>query len=155
MLELMPISLKAANAYVETHHRHHGPVVGYKFAVGVVARVGDGHTLCGVGIAGRPVARLLDDGRTLEITRVCTNGNRNAPSMLYGALARAAFALGYKQVVTYTLCTESGASLRGAGWICQGRAGGGSWNRKHRPRRDKAPLEEKLRWERRLAENNT
>ena len=142
-LVLVPVTLRDANEFVRVHHRHHGPVVGYRLAVGV--RNGD--ELCGVGIAGRPVARMSDTGLCLEVTRVCTNGCRNAASMLYGALSRAAFALGYTKVITYTLCTETGTSLRAAGWKCIGEAGGGSWSRPSRERLDKHPIQMKLRWE--------
>jgi len=101
----------------------------------------------GVATVGRPTARHLDDGWTVEVTRVATDGARNACSILYGAAWRAARALGYRRAVTFTLKEESGASLRGAGWRCLGAAGGGSWSRKDRPRIDTHPLQEKLKWE--------
>ena len=119
MLRLKPISLRDANEYVRQHHRHHKPVAGHKFSIGCEA---DGE-LVGVIIAGRPVSRYLDDGFTLEVTRLCTNGAKNACSFLYGAVARAAAAMGYKRVITYTLESENGASLRASGWVCQGKAG--------------------------------
>lgn len=96
---------------------------------------------------GRPVSRMLDDGLTLEVTRVASDGTPNACSMLYGACRRATFALGYKKLVTYTLGTEPGSSLHGAGWKLIGEAGGGSWSRGSRPRVDSHPLQSKLRWE--------
>ena len=99
MLRLRPISLRDANEYVRQHHRHHKPVAGHKFSIGCEA---DGE-LVGVIIAGRPVSRYLDDGFTLEVTRLCTNGEKNACSFLYGAAARAAAAMGYKRIITYTL----------------------------------------------------
>lgn len=108
--------------------------------------VSDGE-IRGVAIAGRPVARMLDDGETLEVIRVATDGERNACSMLYGAVRRAAVALGYRRVITYTLPEEGGASLRGAGFRCVGEAGGGTWNRKGRERTDTHPTQVKLRWE--------
>ena len=123
MLRLKPVSLREANEYVKQQHRHHKPVVGHKFSIGCEA---DGE-LAGVVIAGRPVSRYLDDGRTLEVTRLCTNGTRNACSMLYAAAARAAAAMGYDRIITYTLDTENGASLRASGWTCQGQAGGLRW----------------------------
>jgi len=98
-------------------------------------------------MVGRPVARLLHDGWTAEVLRLCTTGERNACSMLYGASWRAARALGYRRLVTYTLPEEGGASLRAAGWRCIGEAGGGSWSRAERPRVDTHPLQAKLRWE--------
>ena len=101
----------------------------------------------GVAIVGRPVARLLDDGWTLEVNRTCTDGAKNANSMLYGACRRVAFGLGYRKLITYTLPEEGGASLNAAGWKCIGEAGSGTWNRKARPRVDLHPLQTKLRWE--------
>jgi len=125
------------------NHRHNDPVVGAKFVVGVALE----NKIVGVAIVGRPVARLLDDGWTLEVTRVCTDGTRNANSFLYGAVRRATWALGYKKLITYTLPTENGASLRGAGFRNMGKAGGGTWNRGARPRIDTHPLQAKIRWE--------
>lgn len=95
------------------HHRHNKPPRGHKFSIGIFA----GNELVGVGMAGRPVARHFDDGLTLEINRTCTDGARNANSMLYGAIRRAAFAMGYRRVITYSQGQESGASLRGAGFV--------------------------------------
>lgn len=143
MLFIVPITLAEANDFVSTHHRHHKPVVGHKFSVAVA---NDGGQIVGVAIVGRPVARMLDDGWTLEVLRSCTDGTRNANSMLYGACQRAAFALGYKQIGTYTLETESGSSLKAAGWTCLGRVGGGDWSRKSRPRYSKHPTMFKTRW---------
>ena len=130
MIELCPMTLKEANAYVEQHHRHHGPVVGHKFSIGL----SDGEKIVGVAIVGRPVARHLDDGWTLEVNRLCTDGTRNACSMLYSAAWRAARAMGYKRLVTYILDTENGASLRASGWKCVGKAGGFRWTGKRRRR---------------------
>jgi len=104
--------------------------------------------IVGVCIVGRPVARMLTDGWTVEVLRVATDGTRNACSKLYGAAWRASRALGYRRLVTYTLPEEGGASLRGAGFTLIGEAGGGSWSRKDRPRVDLHPLQVKLRWER-------
>jgi hypothetical protein len=103
--------------------------------------------IVGVVIVGRPVARMLDDGKTLEVTRCCTDGTHNACSMLYSAARRAAKALGYKRIITYILATETGGSLKAAGWRLVGPAGGGSWNRTGRPRKDKAPIIGKVMWE--------
>lgn len=143
-LELLPLSLAEANAFVQQHHRHHRPVVGHKFSL---AAVQDGQ-MVGVAIIGRPVSRYRDDGLTLEVTRLCTLGNRNCCSFLYGAAARAAFALGYRRIGTYTLADEGGASLRAVGWQLIGPCGGGSWSRKDRLRADQHPLQPKLLWER-------
>lgn len=142
-LVIVPLSLSEANAAVALWHRHHKPVRGHKFSLGCE----QGAELRGAAIVGRPVARHLDDGWTLEVTRVATDGTLNVCSALYGAARRATFALGYRRLVTYTLPSESGASLRAAGYRCIGAAGGGSWSRPSRPRLDKAPTEPKLRWE--------
>ena len=137
------VELDVANGFVAERHRHHKPVVGHKFSLGAEL---DG-ALVGVCIVGRPVSRMRDDGETLEVTRLCTDGTRNACSFLYGAAARAAFALGYDRIGTYTLPTEGGASLRAAGWKLIGERGGGSWDRVERPRTDSAPTETKWLWE--------
>ena len=143
MLEVCPITLKEANAFVEQHHRHHKPVVGHKFSIGAT----DGEKIVGVAIVGRPVSRYLDDGWTLEVTRLCTDGTRNACSMLYAAAWRAARAVGYHKLVTYTLESEDGASVKAAGWKCVGQAGGLRWTGKRRPEVDLYPAQMKLRFE--------
>jgi hypothetical protein len=142
-LEVVPLPLDEANEFVARVHRHHPPVVGAKFCLGVV----DGPRVCGVAVVGRPVARMLDDGLTLEVTRVATDGTRNAASALYGAARRAAFALGYRRLVTYTLDTEPGTSLKAAGWRVVGEVRGRSWSCTSRPRVDKHPTQGKLRWQ--------
>lgn len=142
-LEIVPCELAEANAFVSQHHRHHPPVVGHKFSLAVV----DGERICGVAIVGRPVARALDKGFTLELTRCCTDGTPNAASALYGAARRATFALGYRKLVTYNLASESGASLRAAGYRVIAEVQGRSWSCASRPRVDKHPLDNKLRWE--------
>jgi len=133
MLQITPINFDEANEFVRTHHRHHKPVIGAKFCLAVsdVACV-----VRGVAIVGRPVSRVLDDGWTLEVNRCCTDGAKNAPSMLYGAAWRVAKGLGYKKLITDTLEQEGGASLRASGWKLLGLAGGGNWNTKSRPRID-------------------
>lgn len=142
-LRVVPCTQRQAKAFVAEHHRHHRPPQGGLFALAAM----DGDRLCGVVIVGRPVARALDDGLTAEVTRLCTDGTRNACSKLYGRARRAAQALGYRKIITYTLPDEGGASLRAAGWKCEGAAGGGSWSVPSRPRTDTHPLQEKLRWE--------
>lgn len=133
MLQLVPIDLDTAQRFVEMWHRHHGPPIGHKFSIGVA----DGERLVGVIIIGRPVARALQDGRTLEVTRSCTDGTRNANSMLYAAAWRAAAALGYRRLVTYTEDGETGASLAAAGWrIVARRPARASWDTPSRPRDD-------------------
>ena len=145
-LRLVPISLREANAYVDAYHRHHKSVVGHKFSIGCEK---DGQ-LAGVAIVGRPVSRYLDDGTTLEVTRLCSSGEKNVCSFLYGAAARAAKALGYRKIITYTLDTEPGISLRAAGWTCAGKAGGIRWTGKRRPAVDLCPPQMKLRYEKTL-----
>jgi hypothetical protein len=142
-LEIVPMSLAEANAFVLMHHRHHGKVIGHKFSL--AARLGN--KIVGCAIVGRPVARMRDDGQTLEVTRLCTDGTKDACSFLYGAARRATFALGYKRLGTYILASENGTSLRASGWRLCGEAGGGSWSRKERPRIDKAPTQTKLLFE--------
>jgi hypothetical protein len=137
------ISLGEANAFVSEHHRHHKPVVGHLFSIGAAA---DGR-IVGVAIVGRPVARMRDDGITAEVTRLATDGTKNACSFLYGACARAVFALGFKRIGTYILASEPGTSLTGAGWRLIGQAGGGSWSWSNRPRVDKHPTQGKLLFE--------
>ena len=110
-LTLVHVELETANEFVDSLHRHHKRVVGHKFSLGAV----DGDKLVGVAIVGRPVSRMRDDGETLEVTRLCTDGTRNACSFLYGASVRAAFALGYRRIGTYTLREEGGTSHRAAG----------------------------------------
>lgn len=137
------IDLAEANAFVRKHHRHHKPVVGHLFSIG--AAIGD--DIVGVAIVGRPVARMRDDGVTAEVTRLCTDGTRNACSFLYGASARAAFALGFRRIGTYILSSEPGASLAASGWRLIGETSGGSWSRDSRPRVDKHPLQQKMLFE--------
>lgn len=142
MLTIRPIHLKAANAYVAAHHRHNIPTVGGKFAVSCY----ESERLCGVAVCGRPVSRCLDDGFTLEIYRNCTDGTRNACSKLYGACARVAKAMGYHSVITYTLVSEFGTSLRASGFTCEGLAGGTVWTGSRRRNYYISPPEHKLRW---------
>lgn len=148
-LVLHPITLKEAMLFVRRHHRHHSAPQGGLFAIGCAES--DADEPCGVAIVGRPVARMLQDGWTAEVTRLCTSGHRNACSMLYAACWRAARAMGYRKLVTYILDSERGTSLYGAGWKCVGEAGGGSWNRRGRPRIDDHPQQTKLRFEKSLA----
>lgn len=140
---ICPISLAEANEFVTRNHRHHKPVVGHKFSI-AAAR---GDEIVGVAIVGRPVSRHLDDGWTLEVNRLCTDGTRNACSMLYAAAWRAARAMGYKRLITYILESEPGTSLKAAGWKCIGKAGGLRWTGKRRPEVDLYPAQMKLRWE--------
>ena len=138
-LEIQPITQREACAYIALHHRHHKPPVGARICIAL----NNGEKVVGVLTAGRPVARAYDDGWTLEITRCCTDGTRNACSKLYAAARRAGLALGYRRIITYTLPEEGGASLRGAGWRVIGLRGGGSWSWPGRPRVDTHPLGQK------------
>ena len=142
-MELVPITLKEANAFVLQNHRHHKPVAGHKFSIAAC----DGEKIVGVAIIGRPVSRHLDNGLTLEVNRLCTDGTKNACSFLYAAAWRAARNMGYKKLVTYILKSESGASLKAAGWKCIGECGGLRWTGKRRPEIDLYPAQMKLRFE--------
>lgn len=148
-LRVVPITLAEANEYVRLHHRHHKPTVGHLFSVAVAE--GDG--VRGVAIVGRPVARALQDGFTAEVNRVATDGAANACSMLYATCWRAARALGYRKLVTYTLASEPGTSLRAAGWRVVGETKGRSWDTptSGRPRVDWHPTlttgTDRIRWE--------
>lgn len=142
MLEIQPITYEEACEFISRHHRHHLPPQGWKFGIAV----NDGEKVVGVITVGRPVSRHLDKGWTLEVTRCCTDGTKNAASILYGTARKASFALGYKSLITYTLASEEGTSLKAAGWREIGKAGGGSWNKPSRPRVDKAPTEQKTLW---------
>jgi hypothetical protein len=142
-LMLQPVDFDEACEFIRRYHRHHFPPQGWKFGIAV----NDGDKVVGVITVGRPVARMLDDGVTLEVTRCCTDGTKNAASMLYGASRRAGFALGYKRIITYILQTEPGTTLLACGWRCLGEAGGGSWSREDRKRIDTHPTGQKMLWE--------
>jgi hypothetical protein len=143
-LAIVPMTIREAQAFVDRVHRHHRAPRGARFALGLAC----GTTIVGVALVGRPVARGLDDGWTVEVLRVAVvDGMRNACSQLYGAAWRAARALGYRRAITYTLATEPGTSLRGAGWRCVGSVDGRSWSCPSRPRVDLYPEQAKLRWE--------
>lgn len=143
-LVLVPISLRDANAFVKSHHRHHGGSRGHLFSIAASI---DGDGIVGVAIVGRPVSRMLQDGFTAEVVRLCADGYPNACSFLYAASWRACRAKGYRRLVTYILDTEPGVSLKAAGWKCIGECGGGTWSRDKRPRVDTHPLQKKIRWE--------
>ncbi len=140
---VIPMTLRDARDYVTAIHRHHPAPQGGLFAIGLA----EGEQVVGCAIIGRPVARHNDDGFTAEVTRLATDGSKNACSMLYGAAWRAARAMGYRRLMTYTLATEPGTSLRAAGWKAVGEVKGGSWDREERPRVDKHPTQDKIRWE--------
>lgn len=142
-LAVIPIDLHEANAYVEQFHRHHGRVRGCKFCLAAALD----SVAVGVVICGRPVSRAEDDGFTIEVLRLCTDGTPNACSFLYRAGWRVAKEMGFKRGLTRILDTENGASLRGAGWTLAGASLGGSWSRPSRPRIDSHPLQGKLLYE--------
>lgn len=151
-LTLKPISLRDANAYVEKHHKHHPAARGCKFPIGCYF----GDLLVGVVIVERPKARHLDDGWTLELTRVCTAGHQHVASKLIAAATRAAFAMGARRVISYVLAEEAGSSYLAAGWfrVEDGAGnpilfGGGEWSRPSRSRDLMvSPTGRKHRWER-------
>lgn len=140
-LEVRPIGLKAANRFVEANHRHHKKVAGCKFSI--CACKGD--VIVGVAICGRPVSRHMDDGTVIEINRLCTDGTRNACSLLYGACCRIAKEMGYRKIITYVLASENGASLKASNFTCEGEAGGKIWTGE-RARDNGVPRELKTRW---------
>ncbi len=142
-LSLVPVTISDARDFVREHHRHHLPPVSGLFAVAAAK----GDRIVGVAIVGRPVARGNQDGFTAEVTRLCTDGTRNVCSLLYAAAWRAARAMGYRRMITYTLGSESGASLRGVGWRVVAEVRGRSWSCKSRPRVDRHPTQDKIRWE--------
>lgn len=155
MITAVPLTLKEAQAYVDDFHRHHIHASGDKFRVGAEV---DGK-LVGVIQVGRPLSRMLDDGMTLEVTRLCTDGTKDVCSFLYSRAARIAKELGYKKIITYILETESGTSLKASGWHLEKTScGGGSWSSPSRPRqleddqlsfyptRQKYPTGKKQRW---------
>ena len=143
-VKLVPISIREAKLYVAHHHRHHRPPQGALFALGAEK---DGQ-LVGVASVGRPVGQGLQDGRTVEVTRVCTDGTRNACSFLYARCRRAARALGYEHVKTYTREDESGASLRAAGFEQEALLPARSWAAANvaRIRHDQSTPAARVRW---------
>ncbi len=143
-LELQPVTYREACEFVQHHHSHHKPPQGHKFSIAV----NDDSEIVGVIMVGRPVSRMLDTGWAAEVTRCCTNGTKHVASKLYAAAWRAARAMGYKRLITYTLKRETGTSLVAAGYQIIGETQGGSWNRKERPRIDNHPLGQKRLWER-------
>jgi len=142
VLELQPITLKEAKAFVDKHHSHNVGSVGHKFSIAV----NDGCKVVGVAMIGRPIARHFDDGWTAEVTRCCTDGTKNTASMLYSAAWRAARAMGYKRLITYTLLQERGTCLKASNWKCLGKTQGhGYWT--SRPREVKWQTGQKILWE--------
>ncbi len=142
-LHLQPITYREACEFVKRHHRHHKPPQGWLFGTAV----NDGENIVGVVMVGRPVSRHLDaEGYTAEVTRLCTDGTPHVASKLYAAAWRAAKALGYRRLITYVLASETGGSVKAAGWREVGAAGGGNWNKPGRPRIDSDQPGQKTLW---------
>ena len=141
-LILQPITLEQANIFIERFHRHHKPLSFHKFSIAV----NDGKKIVGVAMVNRPVSRSLDDGLTLEVCRLCTDGCKNACSILYSSCWRATVALGYKRLLTYILSSENGASLKASGFKKYWDTPGKSWNTPSRPRTDKTILTPRECW---------
>ena len=142
-MKIIPITQSEAFEFIKQHHRHHRKPVGSVFQIACAVE----GKIVGVVTVGRPVARRLDNGYTLEVNRLCTDGTKNACSMLYSAAWRAAKALGWTRLITYILNTESGKSLYASNWKCLGERGGTSWSVPSRPRVDKHPLQKKILFE--------
>lgn len=142
-LSAQPITFAEACAFIREHHRHHNPPVGWLFGLAI----NDGEKVVGVAMVGRPVARMLQNGYTAEVNRLCTDGTPHVASKLYAHCWQAAKALGYRRLITYILAEEPGTSLRAAGWRLIGERGGGSWNCQSRPRVDTHPIGQKQLWE--------
>lgn len=152
----IPIELKEAQAYINQYHRHHQAAHRDKFRIAA----SDGDSIIGVIQVGRPVSRILDDGHTLEVLRLCTNGEKNVCSLLYSRAARIAKEMGYSKIITYILESELGTSLKASGWVLEAEnVGGSDWNTPSRPRevvasqmslfeeKTKYPVNErKMRW---------
>jgi hypothetical protein len=143
-LHVVPITLAEANAYIERFHRHNGALPSAKLTSAVVDEEMVVH---GVAVAGLPKARELMARTTLEINRVCADGERNACSLLYASMLRAGRALGYTRFVTYSLKSENGASLRAAGWTPVAEWAGGKWSEMRGTGSDGHNTGPKVRWE--------
>ena len=142
-MRIRPISLKEANAFVQLNHRHHKPTVGHKWSISLV----EDSVIVGIAIVGRPVSRGSDNGLTAEVNRLATNGITNGCSMLYGACARIAKAMGYDKIQTYILESETGISLKASGWQLEAITDGGQWKRNDGIiNRTDQPTESKQRW---------
>lgn len=142
-MTIVPLELRELNAFVTLHHRHHKPVQGHRFSIGVLK---DGRLVGGCSV-GRPVARMTSAKEVVEVTRLVTDGTPNACSKLYGAAARTAKAMGYRRIQTFILAEEPGISLKAAGFRDDGESGGGDWTRKSKPnRRQDQPQGPKRRW---------
>ena len=159
MIKAIPISLAQAQSYIDEHHRHHTSVIRDKYRVGAEIN----GELVGVAQVGRPVNRHMDDGKTLEVIRLCSNGTKDVCSFLYAKSARIAKELGYSKIITYILESETGTSLKASGWHLEdSQCGGGTWDRANRKRelldaqlslypiKQKYVTEKKQRWAKEL-----
>jgi hypothetical protein len=143
-LKIIPMTIKAANEFIKQYHRHNDPTVSGKFALGCT---NDEGKLIGAAVSGRPVGRGFDDGKTLEIYRVATDGTFNANSFIYGRIKRIAQLMGYQRIFTYTLVTETGATMRAIGAKEDGVIKAREWSCKSRPRRSQDVYKsDKMRW---------
>lgn len=147
-MELVPLEREECAKFVDRLHRHHESVMRDRYRIGAEVN----GKLVGVVQVGNPVARALCDGKTLEVVRLCTDGTKNACSFLYSAAARVAKNLGYFKIITYILDTESGDSLRAAGWHKEADIKGHTWDTPSRRRNTTAPTCNKQRWCRILKE---
>jgi hypothetical protein len=151
-LRVVPLSLRQANALVAALHRHHKPVQGMRFALGAY----DGDRCVGACIVGRPVARMTDQWLVAEVTRLVTDGSKNACSILYAAAARVAREMGFEKIQTFILEEEPGTSLIAAGWEEEVVSAGGDWNRPSRGgRRTDQPMQPKRKFSKRLNTHTT
>ena len=142
-MKILPLELRDLNALVSCLHRHHKPVQGHRFSIGVE----HGGKVVGGASVGRPTARMTNQRKVLEVTRLVTDGTKNACSALYSAAARIGKELGYERIQTFILDSESGTSLRAAGWKFEQESGGGDWTRESKPnRRQDQPQYPKQRW---------
>jgi hypothetical protein len=142
-MQVTPLTIKQANELISRLHRHHKPVVGHRFSIGLLNQ----GVLVGAAVVGRPVAREVEQYTIAEVTRLVTDGTPNACSMLYSACARAAKAMGFTKIQTYILDSEPGTSLKASGWKLEGKTAGGNWNHSWRKgRREDQPMEPKSRW---------
>lgn len=150
MLEARPIELKKANEFVDKLHRHHNAVYRDKFRLAAY----DGTNIVGVVQCARPVSRVLDDGKTIEVVRLCTDGTKNVCSFLYGKAARIAKEMGYSKIITYIMDSECGISLKASGWHLDHLTKGHNWSCPSRPRDTKAPSCDKQCWSKILQERD-
>lgn len=150
MLIATPLTLAEANKFIDELHRHHAPVHRDKYRVG--AWDTEQNKLVGVVQVGRPVSRVLDDGKTVEVVRLCTDGTKNVCTFLYSRAARASKELGFSRIITYILENEIGTSLKASGWHIDHITKGHNWNCPSRPRNTNAPTCNKQMWIKELKE---